>query len=650
MLILSLFANGQSYNLMNVYSDKTHTAALLLVEEAALLPPFIYMGGDFNIHSQEWDGGHRGHPGVATQLLNMASELGLQQAPFVNPGPTFYSCIQAFCSTVIDLVFVQLDQTLTAQVTRVHNVQGQLDHIPLTTTLLISADSGATPRRALKADREEQIHFVRVIEGEFSMKVDKHAPLDTPDQIDAVAQTIADSFSAAWEIFSREVTIRRHSKPWWMDECSVALRAYREYGLPEDWKLYRKAVKNAKWVFFDSRITEVSITNKRTWDLMSWVQQCKLPPCEAIQYQGQPCHALPQLWDALHNTNNSASDRPFNINILNCIPNIPVWGWVPFSALEMQEAKASCSNVSAPGLDHVKWSHLKMLMRGPTHVFTVLLSLANACLQVGHWPKHFKESMSVIIPKLNKPSYSAPKAFRPIVLLNTVGKLVEKMLSNRIQFDGDAGLILMHMVRAGWAKGLKTSVIAFDVTQFYPSLNHEVLMAILRKLGFSDNVVKFFSHYLVGHSTQYAWGDFISDLRQADVGVGQGSALSPVLSAFYLTLIMRLFELDPLTRGCFLLSYVDNGTLVVQLKSLLDNCEALKQAYSVIFDLFKKFGLTLEHDKSEVFHFDQSHSKDNPPVDLGYAPHTGATPFKPKLYWQYLGFYFDRKLTFTEHI
>ncbi|PPQ89171.1 hypothetical protein CVT25_006198, partial [Psilocybe cyanescens] len=177
-------------------------------------------------------------------------------------------------------------------------------------------------------------------------------------------------------------------------------------------------------------------------------------------------------------------------------------------------------------------------------------------------------------------------------------------------------------------------------------------MAILRKLGFSDNVVKFFSHYLVGRTTQYAWGDFISDLRQADadVGVGQGSALSPVLSALYLTLIMRLFELDPLTRGCFLLSYVDDGTLVVQSKSLLDNCEALKRAYGVIFELFKKFGLALEHDKSEVFHFDRSHSKDNPPVDLGYTPYTGATPLKPKLYWRYLGFYFDRKLTFTEHV
>ncbi|PPQ94891.1 hypothetical protein CVT25_004372 [Psilocybe cyanescens] len=650
VLILSLFTNGQSYNLMNVYSDKAHMAALLLAEEAASLPLFIYMGGNFNIYSQEWDGGHCSHPGVATQLLNTASELGLQWAPFVNPGPTFYPCIQGFCSTVIDLVFMQLDQTLTAQVTQMHNAMGESDHIPLATTLSISADSGATPRRALMSNKEEQIRFVRVIEGEFAMKVDKHAPLNTPNQIYAVAQAIADSFSAAWETCSREVTITRCSKPWWTDECSIMLQAYQEHGLQEDWKLYRKAVKNAKWVFFDSRITEISITNKRTWDLMSWVQQRKLSLCEAIQYQGQPCHTLPQLWDAHHNTYNSASDCPFNINILDSIPDIPVQGWVPFSALEMQEALASCSNVSAPGPDHIKWSHLKMLMRGPTHVFTVLLVLANACLRVGHCPKHFKESMSVIIPKPNKPFYSAPKAFRPIVLLNTVGKLIEKMLSNHIQFNGvasdvfypnqiggirqrstkDAGLILMHMVCTGWAKRLKTSIIAFDIAQFFPSLNHEVLMAILRKLGFSNNVVKFFSHYLtsiiafdiaqffpslnhevlmailrklgfsnnvvkffsyylVGRSMQYAWGDFISDLRQTD-------------------------------------------------------------AYGVIFELFKKFGLALEHDKSEVFHFDWSHSKDNPPVDLGYAPYTGATPLKPKLYWRYLGFYFDCKLTFTEHV
>ncbi len=124
---------------------------------------------------------------------------------------------------------------------------------------------------------------------------------------------------------------------------------------------------------------------------------------------------------------------------------------------------------------------------------------------------HFKDSVSVVIPKPGKPSYSTPKAFRPIVLLNTLGKLIEKMIANRCQFDmidldlvhpnqfggvmrqrstEDAGAYLTHLVRAGWARGLKTSVIAFDIAQFFPSLNHEFLLTAMRKQGFSPGVIR----------------------------------------------------------------------------------------------------------------------------------------------------------------
>ena len=40
----------------------------------------------------------------------------------------------------------------------------------------------------------------------------------------------------------------------------------------------------------------------------------------------------------------------------------------------------------------------------------------------------------IIIPKSNKPSYDQPKAFRPIILLNTLGKLIEKVIAERLQF------------------------------------------------------------------------------------------------------------------------------------------------------------------------------------------------------------------------
>lgn len=43
--------------------------------------------------------------------------------------------------------------------------------------------------------------------------------------------------------------------------------------------------------------------------------------------------------------------------------------------------------------------------------------------------------VSVIIPKLDKPAYDIPKIFRPIVLLNTLSKLIKKMIARQLQFD-----------------------------------------------------------------------------------------------------------------------------------------------------------------------------------------------------------------------
>jgi hypothetical protein len=45
----------------------------------------------------------------------------------------------------------------------------------------------------------------------------------------------------------------------------------------------------------------------------------------------------------------------------------------------------------------------------------------------------------------------------------------------------DAGIFLTHLICAGWTKGLKTSVMAFNITQFFPLLNHSLLVDILKR-------------------------------------------------------------------------------------------------------------------------------------------------------------------------
>jgi len=64
-----------------------------------------------------------------------------------------------------------------------------------------------------------------------------------------------------------------------------------------------------------------------------------------------------------------------------------------------------------------------------------IVIIANACFELGYWPDYFKKLTTIVIPKPNKSSYNSLKSFRPIVLLNTIGKLIEKVIGDRLQFQ-----------------------------------------------------------------------------------------------------------------------------------------------------------------------------------------------------------------------
>src|SRR5882762_271959 len=110
---------------------------------------------------------------------------------------------------------------------------------------------------------------------------------------------------------------------------------YRLSGDPGDFTLFRKAASRAKRCFYDERIRQIAVDNRRPWDLMSWTMPRDLPTFEAIKYKDQPCNTLDQLWDGLHSTFNSASGRDVDLRVLEELPQEEVRPWVPFSMAEL---------------------------------------------------------------------------------------------------------------------------------------------------------------------------------------------------------------------------------------------------------------------------------------------------------------------------
>ena len=197
--------------------------------------------------------------------------------------------------------------------------------------------------------------------------------------------------------------------------------------------------------------------------------------------------------------------------------------WPDFLEEEFVCAIVSCSNSSVPSPDKLSWSYIKRIIKNKLCLKSIV-SIANVCLELGHWLNHFKKSTTIVIPKPNKSSYNLLKSFRPIVLLNTIGKLIEKVIGERLQFQvisnnfihqsqleglkfkstTDVGIALTHFICTRWIRNMSTSTLVFNITQFFPSLNHHLIFLILGKARFKLRVINFFSNYLVNRKTNYS--------------------------------------------------------------------------------------------------------------------------------------------------
>ena len=106
--------------------------------------------------------------------------------------------------------------------------------------------------------------------------------------------------------------------------------------------------------------------------------------------------------------------------------------------------------------------------------------------------------------------------------------------------------------------------------------------------------------------------------------VGQGSALSPILSALYLASFLYILEnyLKNLNLQVSLLFFVDDRLLITQSKSFETSNSHLYCNYNIAFNLLTKFSFLVEHLKTKVFHFSRLQGSFNP-SSLNLSPISG---------------------------
>jgi len=361
ILLMSFTNDHIQYFIMNIYSDSSHLALKYLKDIEVNIDNVLVMTGDFNIRDSLWDPFFPHHSSISDDLLILADSFNLALSLPTNPCPTRDSDMIGEANSTIDLMFLRYESSEINQHSIHPEWQLTSNHAPLSIAIPIVDEIINTSKLLIQQKSEQEIAFIEEVI--LSFKNFDTSNIANKECLKYMVNNLDSIVNRAWNKNAKQMRITKHSKKWWTDECNKALTDYRASRSLDDWKTFKKVVKNTKKSFFDTKIQEVADKSHSPWELMNWINKHKLPATEAIKYKGQLCLTPESLWGALHATFNTVLHCQVDTEVLNELRPKPTINWVPFLKEEFRQALIKCNNLSALGPDKLMWRHLKVILK-----------------------------------------------------------------------------------------------------------------------------------------------------------------------------------------------------------------------------------------------------------------------------------------------
>lgn len=153
-----------------------------------------------------------------------------------------------------------------------------------------------------------------------------------------------------------------------------------------------------------------------------WAKPAHLPYCPDFQYNGKCAkdglEKSIMYMDAIYGHRNTSQTSPINPDLpdnLDC--SVP--SNYKLDETDVLDLIKDLPNRKSSGVDIVGNEALKMVGH---LVAPHLTSLFSACMNKGYCPAHFKRSKTILFLKSGKTADN-PKAYRPIALLSSIGKI-----------------------------------------------------------------------------------------------------------------------------------------------------------------------------------------------------------------------------------
>lgn len=307
--------------------------------------------------------------------------------------------------------------------------------------------------------------------------------------------------------------------------------------------------------------------------------------------------------------------------------------------------------------------HPKMFKFLGSKVMLLMKKLFNLCLSTGIWV--WEEAEVIFLKKEGKETYDLPGSYRPISITSYIGKFYEKILVNRILkhlniedlHDEDQEgffkkrntiryLNRLHLNIQEDIMCNQTSIGLFiDLEKAFDSVWQQGLIVKLYKMGIKGSILKIINTFLRGRKLSLLVNGFKGPQRTGDVGVPQGSVLSPVLFKIYLMDFGQ--ELEN-TEGIMKLKFADDGTIKVSKPNTQDCIISLNNVLTTMNNWCYKWRMVINcsPNKTEAICFNTAEGDSNlVPETFNLGEKTVKLVKKTKV----LGLIIDEKLSFKPH-
>ena len=277
------------------------------------------------------------------------------------------------------------------------------------------------------------------------------------------------------------------------------------------------------------------------------------------------------------------------------------------------------------GHDNISNILLKEIVDSIAHI---LCTIFNKSLEQGEFPTIMK--LADVVPLYKSKEHYLETNYRPISLLTTISKILEKIVYCRVYtflqntgqlYENQYGFRASHscehaigQVVNGIIKGmenkLNSACVLLDLSKAFDTIEHDIMLKKLEIYGIHGNALTWFKSYLTGRKLRVKCRTVSSTSIQTsreynvEYGTPQGSCLGPLIFLIFVN------DLHLHLQDSECVQFADDTTLIFRHKNIRYLSYCIECELVRLQDWFNANKLTLNVSKCSYLLFTSKNQKD----------------------------------------